>query len=165
MAVGYGLLSTLTPTSSAGHWIGYQIIAGIGRGLGMTISLIAIQNNIPPAQMPVAIALLMATQTYFGALFLSFGATIFTNSLRTLLDSNVPGVNADHVAHAGAYAFRRVVSDSDLPAVLWYYAKSIDRVYYMSIGLSIICFFASFGLGWVDVRKKPSPEKKEAGSK
>lgn len=34
-AVGYGLISTYTPTTPASKWIGYQILGGIGRGLSM----------------------------------------------------------------------------------------------------------------------------------
>lgn len=33
--VGNGLLSTLAPATSAGKWIGYQIVVGAGRGCGM----------------------------------------------------------------------------------------------------------------------------------
>lgn len=31
-AIGYGLLSTLKPTTPAAKWIGYQIIYGVGSG-------------------------------------------------------------------------------------------------------------------------------------
>lgn len=33
--VGYGLISTFSPTTSVGKWIGFQIVAGAGRGFGM----------------------------------------------------------------------------------------------------------------------------------
>lgn len=35
ISIANGLISTLTPTSSTGKWVGYQIIAGAGRGCGM----------------------------------------------------------------------------------------------------------------------------------
>ncbi|RQM06095.1 hypothetical protein DH86_00002415, partial [Scytalidium sp. 3C] len=34
-AISAGLISTFTPHTSTGKWIGYQIIGGVGRGLGM----------------------------------------------------------------------------------------------------------------------------------
>lgn len=34
-SVGCGLISTWSPTTSIGEWIGYQIILGVGRGAGM----------------------------------------------------------------------------------------------------------------------------------
>ncbi len=168
IAIGYGLLSTLMPHTSTGEWIGYQIIAGCGRGLGMTVPFLAIQNNLDPAQLPVAMGIMMAMQSYGGALFLSFGDTIFTNSLRSLVEENVRGVDATAIAHAGAYAFRRIVPSQDLPAVLHAYAKSVDRVYYLCVGLAVVTFVLSWGMGWVDIRKKkvpvPVPEQEKERS-
>jgi hypothetical protein len=32
-SIGTGLISTLVSTSNTGKWIGYQVFAGVGRGL------------------------------------------------------------------------------------------------------------------------------------
>jgi hypothetical protein len=37
VAIANGLLSSLSPGTSTGKWIGYQIIAGAGRGLAMQV--------------------------------------------------------------------------------------------------------------------------------
>lgn len=37
MAIGDGLYSMLGPATSQATWIGYQIVSGIGNGLGSTI--------------------------------------------------------------------------------------------------------------------------------
>ena len=155
--IGYGLLSTLAPHTAPGKWIGFQIIAGVGRGLGMTVPMIAVQNLLAPKLIPVVMSLLMATQTYFAALFLSFGDTIFTNSLRSALEASLTKSQADRVTGAGAYGFRDVVPEGQLEVVLGAYATSINRVYYMIIGLAGLCFVFSWGLGWVDIRKKAVP--------
>jgi hypothetical protein len=34
-AIGNGLISTFSTTTSTGRWIGYQIILGVGRGIGL----------------------------------------------------------------------------------------------------------------------------------
>jgi hypothetical protein len=34
-AIGYGLISTFTPTTETAKWIGYQIVLGSGRGMGI----------------------------------------------------------------------------------------------------------------------------------
>jgi hypothetical protein len=36
-SIGSGLCSLLSPTTSTGAWIGYQIVLGVGRGLGTSI--------------------------------------------------------------------------------------------------------------------------------
>jgi hypothetical protein len=35
IAIGNGLLATLSPSTSTGKWIGYQILLGVGRGIGL----------------------------------------------------------------------------------------------------------------------------------
>jgi len=35
ISVGNGLISTFSPGTSTGKWIGYQILLGVGRGLGL----------------------------------------------------------------------------------------------------------------------------------
>ncbi|KAL9125225.1 MAG: hypothetical protein Q9175_008117 [Cornicularia normoerica] len=37
-SIGTGLISTFTPTTSTGTWIGYQILAGAGRGCGIQMA-------------------------------------------------------------------------------------------------------------------------------
>lgn len=36
-AIACGLLSLLSPTTPTSKWVGYQILLGIGRGLGMSV--------------------------------------------------------------------------------------------------------------------------------
>jgi hypothetical protein len=38
----------LSPSSSTGKWIGYQIIVALGRGLGLQVPIVAVQITLPP---------------------------------------------------------------------------------------------------------------------
>lgn len=50
IAIGNGLLATLSPSTSTGKWIGYQILIGVGRGIGLQMvrinSSVAQQNVV-----------------------------------------------------------------------------------------------------------------------
>ena len=105
-------------------------------------------------QIPIAMALLMFSQTFGGALYLSFSDTIFTNSLKTLIPTYAPSVSADTVINAGANGFRRLISSNNLANVLVAYAKSVDRVFYLTASAGVCCFIFSWGMGWKDIRKK-----------
>ena len=37
LSIGSGLYSLLEPGSPTGHWVGYQILAGVGSGLSMQL--------------------------------------------------------------------------------------------------------------------------------
>ncbi|KAE8153599.1 major facilitator superfamily domain-containing protein [Aspergillus avenaceus] len=155
-AMSNGLLSTLSPHTSTGKWIGYQILLGISRSFGVQIPVIAVQNALPPPQIPIATALVMFSQTLAGALFLSFSDTIFTNSLSTLIPAYAPSVNPRTVIHAGATGFRSYVSEQQLAGVVLAYAKSVDRVFYLTTGTACACFFFSCFMGWKDIRPRKS---------
>lgn len=45
MAVGAGLFSTMSPTTTTGQWIGYQILVGTARGF--VLQLVRVPNNKP----------------------------------------------------------------------------------------------------------------------
>ena len=53
MSIGAGLLSTFRVNTGSGEWIGYQIIAGCGVGLGIQTPIIAIQTVLPLQDVPV----------------------------------------------------------------------------------------------------------------
>jgi hypothetical protein len=44
-SIGGGLLSTLTPYTETGKWVGYQILAGAGRGAGFQTVRIFLSTN------------------------------------------------------------------------------------------------------------------------
>lgn len=51
-AIGCGLLSTLGINSTVGQWLGYQILAGIGRGTGQ-LPFFAVQVVLTPEEVPI----------------------------------------------------------------------------------------------------------------
>ncbi|KFY05017.1 hypothetical protein O988_00340 [Pseudogymnoascus sp. VKM F-3808] len=154
-SIGQGLLSTLTPNSSIGKWIGYQVIVGFGRGLGLQITFIAIQNSVPSSMVPIATSLLTFTQILGGTVILSMGQTIFTASLRNTIPIYAAGVSTAKVIAVGAAGLRQAFPDPQvLGGVLVAYSLSVGRVYYLAIGCSGVAFFLSFGLGWKDIRKE-----------
>ncbi|MCJ1299983.1 hypothetical protein MMC08_002777 [Hypocenomyce scalaris] len=153
-AVASGLVSTFSPGTSTGQWVGYQILLGAGRGFGLQMPIIAVQNAVAPAQIPLAMSLVIFSQSFAGALFLSFSDTIFTNSLKTLIPIYAPSVSAQTIIDAGATGFQNEVSGANLAGVLIAYAKSIDRVFYLTAGMGVGCFVFAWGMGWKDIRKK-----------
>jgi hypothetical protein len=99
-------------------------------------------------------ALLMFSQAFAGALFLSFAAVIFTNSLKTLVPKYAPSVNPQTVINAGATGFRSLIKGPDLAGVLVAYAKSVDRVFYFAAGAAVGAFVFGWFMGFKDIRKK-----------
>ncbi|OQE04920.1 hypothetical protein PENVUL_c028G01477 [Penicillium vulpinum] len=154
-AIGYGLMSMIKPTTSSSKWIGYQILYGVGSGAMTSAPYVAIQNLVPPPQIPIAMAIIIFWQNMGGAVFLIAANSVFTNGLRKELQKHINeiGVNPDILISSGLSSIRSLVSGDKLTAALECYTTAIDHVMYLGIGLSVATFVFGWGLGWVDIRK------------
>ncbi|KAL3472453.1 major facilitator superfamily-domain-containing protein [Aspergillus californicus] len=163
-AVGNGIVSMFAPDTPTAKWIGYQIVLGSGRGIGMQMGLIAIQNLLPPQKIPVGIAFMIFCQNFAGAVFVSVGEVIFTQQLAKQILAHAPSVSVQAALDAGASAsaVRALVPSGspDLPGVLLAFSNSVDKVFYLLMALCLAGFVAAFGMGWVDTRKKKEEEAK-----
>ncbi|PQE03128.1 efflux pump protein [Rutstroemia sp. NJR-2017a BBW] len=118
LSVGSGLYSLLGPHSSAGEWVGFQIIAGIGSGAGLQVAIIAIQAAVAGKGLSSAMAFILFTQALGPAIILALCNLIFDSSLKSQLPKHAPHANATAIIQAGATEFRRIVEIDDLPGVL-----------------------------------------------
>lgn len=66
--IGSGLLYLLDLDTSAGKWIGYQILAGAGWGIAFQIPMIAVQGSVSPSDLSSATGMLLCKS--FSALLL-----------------------------------------------------------------------------------------------
>lgn len=62
--IGAGLIYTFDISTSASKWIGYQILAGIGNGLGVQVPMIIAQANSAPADLATTTAIMMCKNHY-----------------------------------------------------------------------------------------------------
>ncbi|KAJ5618038.1 Major facilitator superfamily domain general substrate transporter [Penicillium hordei] len=154
-SIGYGLMSTLDTTTSVAKWIGYQVLYGVGSGCTTAAPYIAIQGLVAPEQIPIAMAIVIFAQNIGAATSLIAANAIFSNSLRSELQKRATqiSVSPDAIINAGVRSIREMMSGSELTAVLEAYAKSIDKVMYLGIAVSIAVLVFSPGLGWKDIRK------------
>ncbi|KAI0377224.1 major facilitator superfamily domain-containing protein [Hypomontagnella monticulosa] len=153
-AIGYGLMSMFTPTTSPSRWIGYQVLYGIGSGSMASAAYIAVQNLVPTPQIPIAMAIIIFTQNMGGAVWLVAANSIFSNGVREQLQARYVeiGVDPELVLSAGVNSIRGFVQGDRLTAALECYTVAIDHVMYLGVGVSAATFAFGWGLGWKDIR-------------
>ncbi|GIJ91429.1 hypothetical protein Asppvi_010394 [Aspergillus pseudoviridinutans] len=100
--VGCGLIYTLDIGTGAGKWIGYQILAGFGNGLGVQVPMIMAQANTDASDMAATTAILMCFQTIGGAFMQAGAQAAFANRLLDELPNTAPDVDPRAVVAAGA---------------------------------------------------------------
>ncbi|KAJ7476922.1 DHA14-like major facilitator [Mycena galericulata] len=154
MAVGGGLLSTLTVHTGHAHWIGYQVIYGLGVGFGMQQPVMAAQTVLTMQDIPTGTSLVMFMQTLGGALFISVAQNVFTNKLVSGLVSSVPGVNPGIVLSTGATSLQSAVDPKFLPAVLTVYNQALITAFYVSIAMACLSLIGSLAMEWRSIKGK-----------
>ncbi|KAI0118955.1 putative MFS multidrug transporter [Daldinia grandis] len=164
-AVAAGMISMWGPDTTTAFWIGTQILYG-ARGCGIQIGLVALQNNLPPAQSALGVAFLIFCQNFSAAVFSVVANAIFQQTLREQIMILAPSIDpAMALAAGGSAEAVRALAPPDSPelrGVLLAFSKAFDTTAYLLIACASLSFVASWGMGWVDVRKKKQPEKGEA---
>ncbi|KAK6075329.1 MFS multidrug transporter [Seiridium cupressi] len=124
------VMSAYTPWTETAKWAGYQILLGGGRGIGMQMGVVAVQNVLSPHQIPVGVAFLIFCQNFSGAIFVVVGTVIFTQSLVSELAVHASSVSPEAALAAGASAsaVRSLVpaGSSELDGVLVSFANAIS---------------------------------------
>lgn len=159
MPIGAGLITTLDLNSHSGKWIGYQILFGLGIGVGMQQGTLAAQTVLVRKDVPLGVALMFFTQQLGGAIFVSVGQNSFDNKIVQGLRGLIPGFDP---TKTGATALRGMVSPQLLPRVLVVYNSAVRQVFV--VGLVMVCLSAlgSFALEWRSVKGKQGPTTKRS---
>lgn len=154
LSIGAGLLTTFEPTTGSPEWIGYQALFGIGIGLGMQQTIIAIQAVLPTADVPVGTAIIMFSQTLGGALFVSVAQNVFTNSLLKNLKSIVPDLSPAEVLSAGATTLAQVIPKEYLAGVREAYNGAITDTFYVGVALGAVSILGAVSFEWKSIKGK-----------
>ena len=89
-------------------------------------------------------ALMMFSQTLGASMFLVVANVIFSTSLRAEIPRYAPDTDPEAVIAARASAVRDVVtSAAELAGTLQAYAVGVDRVFYLAVGFSGVCFVSA----------------------
>ncbi|ERF75088.1 hypothetical protein EPUS_04870 [Endocarpon pusillum Z07020] len=153
-SIGAGLLTTFTVNTSSSKWIGYQIIYGFGVGLAMQQPLIAVQTVLPIADIPVGTALIMFTQTFGGALFVSVGQNVFQNRLMSGLLQEARGFDPSAILRLGATTLKTAIPPEYLPGVLVAYNRALTQTWYVSVAMACLTGIGAASLEWKSVKGK-----------
>ncbi|KAK0723559.1 major facilitator superfamily domain-containing protein, partial [Lasiosphaeria miniovina] len=149
-ALGAGLSTTLTPTSSRSRRIGFQILLGL-QGFGFQVPVLAVQNGVRREEQSVASALVVLAQNLSASVFLSLGEVVFSTELRRFLTQYAPSANVDLIVAAGAAAaqIRQAVPEALLEPVKQAYSDTFNHVLYLATGSASAAFVTALCMGWV----------------
>ncbi|KAM0342627.1 hypothetical protein ACHAPU_009356 [Fusarium lateritium] len=152
MAIGFGLITTFEVETSTAKWVGYQLIAGIGVGIGLQQSLIAVQVVCEMVDVPTATALIVFSQTLGGALCVTAGNTVFTNTLINKIHEHVPEIDPYLVIATGATNIRNVIRAEWLDGVILAYNDALTTSFYVGAGTASATIVGALLMEWRSVK-------------
>lgn len=156
LAIGTGLLHTLHRSSPMREWFGYQVISGIGFGVGVQIPFFAIQVVLDATDIPVASALIAFCQSLGGTVGSAIAQNVFQSQLVKSL-GKIPGIDVDGVVTAGGAGVADAVPPQLLGAARDAYNVAITSAFLVAVVSAGVCFVASLGMEW---RTIPKTKKK-----
>jgi hypothetical protein len=139
-----GALSTMNATASTGKAIGLLILCGVGGGLVVQSTVIAIMAAMPDRK-DVAVA--MSVRNYVrllgGSIFLAVATTIVNNGMRSSLEGQLaPELISTILDDPTAihHALKDRLSDQELTFVLDAYVQSFRTLFLTVMGLLLAAF-------------------------
>jgi EmrB/QacA subfamily drug resistance transporter len=153
-SIGSGLISTFAVDTPTSRWIGYQIIYGLGTGMGFQQPMMAAQTVLPLDDVPIGTSFVMFIQLLGGAMFVSVGENVFTNRLVQNVVATVPTLDPQVVLQTGATALRGIVDTARLPALLAAYNDALIKTYQVGLILSCLTVLGAALMEWRSVKGK-----------
>lgn len=152
MSTGAGMITTFDVDTRSPAWIGYQVLFGLGLGVGMQQPSLAAQTVLPQNDVSTGVSLMFFFQSLGGAVFSSIGQSAFTNHLSQALPG-VPGIDVTAVLAAGATDLKSVVPPDALHDVLEIYNKAIQKPFITATAVSAAMVLAAAGMEWRTIKK------------
>ncbi|KAI1416523.1 MFS general substrate transporter [Hypoxylon sp. FL1857] len=162
VAVGSGLITTLDLHTPFARWFGFQVLDGLGVGVGFQAGVLVVQNVAPKELVPQATSCVQFFQNLGGALFIAVAQTVFQNGLIEGLRDNAPRLDPALFIHSGASEIRQVLAvvhqEEALDAVLESYMLGLRQTYYISAAAAAAAFVVTLGLQWRKIEKGGGPD-------
>ncbi|KAJ6522399.1 major facilitator superfamily domain-containing protein [Mycena capillaripes] len=169
LAVGSGMLYSIGLNTPKAHLIGFQILAGIGTGLGMQNAIIAMQVEFEDEPKLLAQAQSVASFSQFlgGMMGLSIAEPVFASELIKFLARYAPNAPVA-IARDSPTMIYTMLPAALIPGVVRAYIESLRIVFVLGVpvaGLSLVAALFVQNIKIVKTAVVPSERKLEADGK
>jgi MFS family permease len=160
-SIGTGLISTFTTTTGHPKWIGYQVLWGLGLGLGMQQPSVGAQVSLPRKDVPTGASMMFFAQALGGSIFVSVANNVFDNTLSQDL-AKVAGIDANVVTHVGATDLRDTIPQNLLEPVLVAYNDALRSAFYVVVAVTCATVFGALAMPWENLKKVAAAQEAAA---
>ncbi|KAF5976071.1 major facilitator (MFS1) transporter [Fusarium coicis] len=154
VTIAAGLFYTLDIGTSTGKWVGYQILAGFGYGVGLQVPVVISQAFAAPSDMAPVTSIIIFSRTIGGTFLITAAQSGFINQIIHKLTSTAPTVDPALVTETGATTLRQNFSGAELNGVLHAYVWGIKVVFAITIAACGITVITSVFTKWTNIHHK-----------
>lgn len=159
-SIGTGIITTWTPSTTIGQWIGYQIIFGLGTGLGFQMAQTAAQTILAIEDIAIGTAITFFAQTFGGAIFVSAANNVLnTRLVENIRALHIPSVDPLTVVKLGATQIRSFVPPEFLGVTIEAYNEALVKVFQVALICSCLTALGAMGMEWLNVKSTESAVK------
>ena len=165
MSISTGLLTTLTPSSHTGAWVGYQLLFGLGAGSAFQIPQIAAQVVLPATEdIAVGVSITLFATMLGGAVFVSVGNNVLNTQLVVNLAAlDISGLDPQVVVAAGATRLRGLVPASELQRVVEAYNAAVVKTFQVALVMACLSVLGAAGMEWRSVKGGGQQQEQQQG--
>ncbi|KIK64957.1 hypothetical protein GYMLUDRAFT_258504 [Collybiopsis luxurians FD-317 M1] len=141
--IGSGLVAIFRIDTSAGRWIGYQIVAGTGAGASVQTPYIGAQAAVGPGEVHTANAIIMFMTALGGAISVSVAQNILTTGLiheiPKYTGEQINGTDVLTLGATGLHDSSGGIPPDQLEGVLKAFVYALDRTFIVPIVAGSLC--------------------------
>lgn len=154
LAVGSGLLFTVGTSTTSTQLIGFQILTGIGTGMGLQNSLIAIQSEFKDTPKLLGQAMSMASfgQFFGGTIGLGVAEPVLASELSKYLLIYAPEAPADIVKESPTAIYTEL-QVSMIPGVVKAYSLALRVVFVLGVPVAGLALLAAMFINNIQIVK------------
>lgn len=158
-SVGNGLITTFSASTPESRWIGFQVILGIGAGMGAQASMLPAQTVLKSKDIALGLAVLNFASIVSGAIFSSVAESIYANTLTSGFRQAGIHAETDTTANGGLTSVAANLTGSTLVAAKEVYDHGVRNIFDLATALACVSIIGAVGVEWISVKK----DEKESG--
>jgi len=164
--IGAALLYTVNTTTSDAKITGFQILVGVGTGMGLQNTIVATQVEFKATPKLIGQATSMASFSKFlgGTIALGIAEPVFSSQLNKFLRIYAPNAPAQIVLNSPT-AIWTSIDKALIPGVVQGYTRALRVVYILGVPAGGLCLISALFIKNIRIPRganAPAPVKKEA---
>lgn len=153
-SVGAGLISTFRVDTSHSAWIGFQVIFGMGLGLGVQLPITLVQVSCPREDIAAATSVMVFCQILGGAVFIAVAQSVIARSLTHGVQQGLPDIAPVVLENLTATSWVSSVPPDQVNLVRQIFNDALTSAWHIAAGMAAVTIVAAVGVKRVRFGKK-----------